>query len=101
MAKRKVVWTSTARVQRRNVLKYWLDRNKSSEYPKALISQIKSRIKYIADRPQMFYDTEFTDTKVCYMGHFSIFFKTTTEKVIITPFWDNRDDPEKLLKMLS
>ena len=34
------------------------------------------------------------------MGYFSIFYKITDEQLIVTAFWDNRQDPAKLLKLL-
>ena len=37
MAKRKIVWTVTAAKQRREVLKYWTERNKSTAYAEKLI----------------------------------------------------------------
>ena len=34
------------------------------------------------------------------MGHFSIYYKLTKDKLIITAFWDNRQDPKKLLESI-
>jgi len=35
------------------------------------------------------------------MDHYSIFYQVTNEKIIITAFWDNRQDPKKLYKLLT
>jgi hypothetical protein len=35
------------------------------------------------------------------MGHFSIFYKVTEKHLIITAFWDNRQDPKKLLELIE
>lgn len=35
------------------------------------------------------------------LGNYSIFYKIFDEKIIITAFWDNRQDPKKLLKILG
>jgi len=35
------------------------------------------------------------------MGHFSLFYKITDTEIIITAFWDNRQDPAKLLQLLK
>jgi len=37
MAERTVEWTKTARKQRREVLKYWVERNKSTRYSESLL----------------------------------------------------------------
>ena len=35
------------------------------------------------------------------MGHFSILYKLIEEQLIITAFWDNRQDPEKLIDIIK
>lgn len=93
MAGRKVIWTSTARKQRRSVLQYWKQRNQSSEFSKKLIAQISDRTHLIAKRPFIFRVSEFPDMRVSPMGHFSIFYRVSDSAIVIFAFWDNRDDP--------
>ena len=59
MAKRTIVWTETAAKQRRQILKYWTERNQSTTFAVKLI------------------------------------------EIIVMAFWDNRQDPKKLLKAIS
>lgn len=101
MAKRAIVWTQTASLQRRDILKYWTLRNGSDKYAKKLIKLIASRINLIAKNPDAFKLTDFPDTRVSAMGHFSILYKTTDDLLIITGFWDNRQDFKKLTEILS
>ena len=35
------------------------------------------------------------------MGNFSIYYKMLEDKLIVTAFWDNRQDPKKLFKLLN
>ena len=35
------------------------------------------------------------------MEHFSIYYKISDEHIIVTAFWDNRQDPKKLMDMLT
>ncbi len=100
MAKRTVVWTETAAEQRREILKYWLIRNKSTTYPKKLIKLIADRVKVIQSNPESFKLTNFPETRVFAMEHFSILYKFTEAQLIITAFWDNRQDPEKLAELI-
>jgi plasmid stabilization system protein ParE len=101
MAKKKIVWTETASRQRRQVLKYWTERNKSAAYAIKLIKITKDRLKTISKNPGTNKKTEFADTRVAAMGHFSIFYKEEKEQIIVTAFWDNRQDPKKLLELLK
>lgn len=101
MAKRNVVWTKTADLQFVGVLEYWVKRNKSNSYSKKLVRLVSERTRQIARNPFSYKSTDFKDIRVASMGNFSIYYKITDEQIIITAFWDNRQDPKKLLKILE
>ncbi len=101
MAKRNVIWTKTADIQFAGVLQFWLERNKSKTYSKKLIRLVTDRTKEIAKTPFMYKSTDFKDVRVASLGNFSIYYKITEESIIITAFWDNRQDPRKLLDILK
>lgn len=101
MAQRKIVWTKTADIQFAGVLEYWLKRNKSNTYSKRLIRLVTERTKQIAKTPYMYKSTDFNNVRVASLGNFSIYYKVASEYVIITAFWDNRQDSKKLLDILK
>ena len=101
MAERKVIWTETAARQRRYILEYWISRNQSNNYPIKLLRLSNEKANQIAADPLIYKTSEFPDTRVATMGHFSLFYKTTEEAIIIMAFWDNRQDPKKLLELLK
>ena len=101
MAKRNVIWTRTADIQFVGILEYWVNRNKSNTYSKKLLKLVTQRTKQIAKNPLAFKKADFKDTRVASLGNFSIFYKSTNEEIIITAFWDNRQNPKKLLKILE
>jgi len=100
MAKRNVVWTETAARQRREILKYWVQRNGTTTYAEKLLKLTAAQIKVIQDNPKLFKKADFPDTYVSALGHFSIFYKFTKNLLIVTAYWDNRQDPKKLLDIL-
>jgi hypothetical protein len=65
-----------------------------------LIHIITKRLEKVAEFPEMGVKVEFPDTLVVTLGHFNIFYKIFKDKIIITAFWDNRQDPKKLLQIL-
>ena len=101
MAGRKVIWTETAAKQRRLILEYWLQRNQSPTYPLKLLELSNEKAEIIAEDPLIYKTAEFPNMRVAAMGHFSLFYKTTDDTVIVTAFWDNRQDPKKLLELLN
>ena len=100
MAKKSVVWTQTAIKQRRQILKYWTIRNKSITYAEKLIGLIKERIDLIVKNPLAGKPTNHFDTREAAMGNFSIYYKLYNNQIFISAFWDNRQDPKKLIKVL-
>lgn len=101
MVKRTVVWTETAARQRREILKYWTKRNGSTIFAEKLIKVTANRIQVILRHPQSFKSTTYPGTRESAMGHFSIFYKLTKDKLIITAFWDNRQDPKNLFELIK
>lgn len=101
MAKRTIIWTKTADIQFVGILEYWLNRNKSNSYPKKLIKLTEQRTAKIADNPELFRKSEIESFRVSVMGKFSIYYKSTKSTIFIVAFWDNRQDPDRLLDILK
>lgn len=101
MAKRVIVWTFTASRQRREILKYWIQKNGSTIYAEKLIVAIRDRLSIISKHPYSFPKTSFPHVRVSSLGHYSILYKTTESELIVVAFWDNRQDPTKLLRILK
>ena len=101
MAQRNIVWTHTAREQRRYILKYWTINNGTTTYAEKLIQLISERTKLISKHPEAFIETDFKDVRVSSLGHFSIFYKHSLNQIIIMAFWDNRQNPKELLNKLK
>jgi len=101
MAQRSIIWTDTASRQRREVLKYWTKRNGSTIFAEKLIQLISDRVKIIESHPESFKITDYPETRESAMGHFSIFYKVSESQLFVTAFWDNRQDPKDLLKLLK
>ena len=101
MAKRKIVWTETAAKQRREILRYWTERNNSKSYAEKLIEITVKHLKVISKNPEAFKESEIDKVRESAMGHFSLYYKITTNQIIVMAFWDNRQDPKKLFKAIS
>lgn len=101
MAKRTIKWTKTADIQYVGILDYWFKRNKSNIYSKKLIKIVSNCTEQIADSPFIYKSAKFKDTRIASLDNFSILYKVTDSEIIITAFWDNRQDPNKLLRILK
>lgn len=101
MAKIIARWTPTAVRQRNVIFEYWNERNKSYSYSRKLYSIIQERIAIVKQNPEIGKNTQFADTRMVSLGHYSFFYKYTASQIIITAFWDNRQKPSKLLGLLN
>ena len=101
MAGLKVSWTKIALNQRNYIFEYWNKRNKSRNYARKLNSEIKSRTALLKQNPEMGIKTQFENTRAISLGHYNLLYKFNSPNIIITAFWDNRQDPEKLLNFLK
>lgn len=62
---------------------------------------VSERTKQIAENPFIFKSADFDETRVAVLGNYSIYFKVNPNEIIITAFWDNRQNPEKLWHILE
>jgi len=101
MAKRNVIWTRTADIQFVGILEFWVNRNKSKNYSIKLLKLVIDRTNQISENPELYKRTDFKNVRVASLGNYSIYYKTTENEIIISAFWDNRQDSKKLLKVLK
>lgn len=101
MGRLKIVWTATAAKQRAHIFNYWNQRNKSTEYSKKLRQAIHERTEQLSTFPALGKVVAFPNTRVISLKHYRIFYQVKSDLIIIIAFWDNRNDPEVLLKLLK
>lgn len=98
---KKIIWTEIAFKQRNTIFEYWNDRNKSKNYSKKLNTKIKEQTALLKSFPEIGVVTTFLKTRVIYLGYYSILYQILEKNIIIMGFWDNRQDPKKLLDFLK
>jgi plasmid stabilization system protein ParE len=96
----KLFWAETAIRQRNFIFEYWNERNGSVSYSLKLFAKIKERTDILKQNPEIGKKTEYKNTRAVSLGHYSVFYQFDSTKIIITAFWDNRQEPEKILKLL-
>ncbi len=101
MARLKIVWTATAINQRNNIFEYWNSRNKSNSFSKKLNSKIKDRLVLLQTNPLLGKATSFKAARVVSLGNYSIIYQANESQIIVTAFWDSRQDPKKLIEILK
>jgi hypothetical protein len=83
------------------VLEYWKNRNRSSDYSLKLLDAVEANLDGVAKNPERCPQSVFPETRVSSLGHCSIFYKVERKEIVVISFWDNRQDPKKLLGILK
>ena len=100
MARLELFWTETALKQRTDTFKFWNEKTNSNLYSKRLSLEIKDRANRLLIFPEMGKKVDFENVRAISIEHFSLFYETDKNKIVIISFWDNRRNPKKLLKLL-
>jgi plasmid stabilization system protein ParE len=98
---RTVYWSDTAKAQLKHIFDYWAARNKSTTYSIKIRNQVFELTSAISKNPFAFRKASNYPIHIAPMGHFSLYYQITNQAIHIVSFWDNRQDPKKLLPILK
>ena len=100
MAK-KVIWSIRAQSDRKHILEYWRQRNKSDTYSKKLDDHFREAINIIKDFPQIGKLTDDQKARIKVVKDYLLIYENMDDSIIILTIWDSRQDPKKLEKILK
>lgn len=101
MAEIKIIWANIAIRQRNKTFEYWNERNGSTSYSKKLNGRIKENLQTAALNPEIGKISDGNDYRMISLGHYSIVYKLVANSIYVLAFWDNRQNPKKLLGLLK
>ena len=96
MAKRKIIWSEKAKIKRYEILKYYIDRNKSNIYSKKLNLRINKDLRLLLKYPNLGIKTDIEGVRGLIIENFILFYELDKNIIIIHYIWDSRQNPEKL-----
>lgn len=88
MAKQ-IIWSRRAQTDRKEILKYWINSNKSNSYSKKLNGLFKEAIKLIADYPEIGTPTDNKNARIKIVRDYLIIFEMNNEQIFILTIWDS------------
>jgi addiction module RelE/StbE family toxin len=98
---RKVIWSERALSDRREILTYWKNRNKSNRYSKKLNGLFRSAIQLIREHPQIGRPTSDKESRIKIVKDYLLIYDITETAIHILLIWDTRQDPDKLKEALK
>jgi len=96
MAKRKIIWSNRAKIKRYEILKFYLERNKSNIFSKKLNEKINREIRLLVEYSNLGIKTDIKGVRGLIIDDLIIFYESKKDKIIIYTIWNCRQDPESL-----
>ena len=90
MAKRKIIWTKTANVERKEILEYWFLRNKSKRFSIKLNFLILQSLELLRENPTIGRLTNVNNVRVKLIREYLLMYEFTDSELIVLSIWDTR-----------
>ena len=100
MAKQ-IIWSLRAQKDKKEILKYWLQRNKSNHYSKKLNQLFKDSIRLLREHPYVGKSTDDDSVRIKIVKEYLLIYEVTETSIIILSIWDGRQDTSKLEDILK
>jgi len=92
-----VIWSPNARITYYRILEY-LEQNWTIKEIEAFINRTEQVIKHINQSPLHYPYSKLSDSYRCvFIKQVSLFYRIKQQEIELLIFWDNRQDPAKLL----
>lgn len=92
-----VTWSPTARLSYYQILEFLYEKWTQKEL-EAFINRTEEAIGHISDNPLLYPYSKESDTHKCVLvKQVSLFYRKRSSVIELLVFWDNRQDPAKLL----
>lgn len=98
---KRVIWSLRAQSDRKNILEYWRQRNKSDSYGKKLDGRFREAIAIIKDFPQIGKLTDDQKARIKVVKDYLLIYEDTVDTIVVLTIWDSRQNPEELKKILK
>lgn len=98
---KKIVWSVKAQNDRKKILQYWVETNKSTTYSKRLNSLFNNATNLILKFPKIGKLTDYNDTRVKIVRDYLMVYKEYDTKIAIIAIWDSRQNPLKLERIIA
>lgn len=90
MARREIIWTQKANAERRDILQFWIDRNKSKMFSIKLNKLFIQTLLQLSENPYIGRITDFENVRVKLVRNYLLFYEFTDTHLKVLSVWDGR-----------
>ena len=98
MVKRKIIWSPRAKLDLFEILDFYYKRNGTKTYSNKLNSKIRTSVRLLEKHYDIGVQSDVHNIRNLIEGDYSIFYEIKAGTIEIITIWDNRRNPEYLLK---
>ena len=91
---RKIIWSASAVSDKDQILEYWVNRNKSTSYPRKLNRMFHQALKLLAKNPSLGRGASVIGVRSKLIRDYQIFYEYTDKELFILMIWDVRRNPQ-------
>ncbi|MBN1338690.1 MAG: type II toxin-antitoxin system RelE/ParE family toxin [Bacteroidales bacterium] len=96
MAKRKVIWSAQAKIDRFEILDFYNKRNGNKIYSQKLNKKLGTAINLLIRHSEIGTKTDYQNIRVLFVSDYAIFYRIKPRIIGNVTIWDCRQDPAKL-----
>jgi toxin YoeB len=100
MAKQ-IIWSLRAQKDKKEIFKYWSERNKLNRYSQKLNQFFKEAIQLLREHPYIGRSTDDKSVRIKIVKNYLLIYEVTETSINILSIWDGRQDPSKLEDILK
>jgi toxin YoeB len=98
---KQIIWSRLAVQNRKSILAYWINRNKSNTYSLRLNQIFEDTAELISKHPLIGKSTDYPDIRIKIVRDYYVTYRETETTIEILTLWDYRQDPEKFEKIIK
>ena len=96
---RQIIWTITAQNERREILEFWANHNKSKVFSRKLNKLIISALRDVSKNPLIGRKTDITNIRVKIVRDYLLFYEISPTSIFVLSVWyGRRDNSTRLLR---
>lgn len=97
MVKRKLIWSSQAKLDLFEILEYYYQRNGSKTYSHKLNERFRKATQLIIQYPNIGRKTDIPQVRILITGNYAMFYKIVKTEIELLTLWDTRQDPSEIV----
>jgi plasmid stabilization system protein ParE len=96
MVERRIVWSTSAKLQMKTIFEYYNFRNKSKIYSLKLNTLIQTELKALLNQTNIGKKTDLINVRGLLIENYFIFYEINEIHILILSVWDTRQNPKRL-----